>query len=490
MANYDSNYEIAQEISRRIGTSPVPFDSVYSIALAIYQELGGTEENFDSVYSILLEILPLVDGGIASKVIDDGIVSLNKTWSSSKINTELSGKQNTLTAGENITISGNTISANVPQLEAGENISIEDGKINADGYFYDKTNKSFSECEITYAGFVRSAPVSAMGITDLKFTGEANTTTYTYSGSDSAMIDSYGSMLIQGGYGFGITNGNYGIIISVDAANHTITFDTTLDSTNVLSNEPATTIWQKITIYISGSANTTTYTYNDTTGQNMQIILQQHSPENGLWLKVGDFDYKQVVSADTSSHTITFDSTLDSNNAISNAVCTGYKYLNGSFAYGNKSHAEGRSSIASGDSSHAEGGYTIAQGAHSHVEGYKTQVLGSATGFAGHAEGSNTIVQNYAEHAEGTCNVSHQHSTTASDGLNTIHSIGIGLTNNRKNAVEVLYNGDMYINGVGGYVGVNTKTQDATIKTVQEVINGKADAYQVATNAEIDAMFA
>ena len=59
-----TNREIAQEISNRIGTAPVPFDSVYSIALQIYHELGGEESQFDSVYSILLEILPLVEGGI------------------------------------------------------------------------------------------------------------------------------------------------------------------------------------------------------------------------------------------------------------------------------------------------------------------------------------------------------------------------------------------------------------------------------------------
>lgn len=63
MANYDSNYEIAQAISEKIGVSPIPFDSVYSIALKIYQELGGEETQFDSVYSILLGILPLAGGG-------------------------------------------------------------------------------------------------------------------------------------------------------------------------------------------------------------------------------------------------------------------------------------------------------------------------------------------------------------------------------------------------------------------------------------------
>ena len=89
MANYDSNYAIAQQISARLGNSPSPFDSVYSICLQIYQELGGVEQDFDSVYSILLEILPLVDGGIASKVIDDTSIRLDKTWSSSKIASEL-----------------------------------------------------------------------------------------------------------------------------------------------------------------------------------------------------------------------------------------------------------------------------------------------------------------------------------------------------------------------------------------------------------------
>lgn len=66
-----TNREIAQEISSRIGNSPVPFDSVYSIALQIYNELGGEETQFDSVYSILLEILPLVEGGGGGNAIEE-----------------------------------------------------------------------------------------------------------------------------------------------------------------------------------------------------------------------------------------------------------------------------------------------------------------------------------------------------------------------------------------------------------------------------------
>ena len=74
MANYNSNYEIAQTISEKIGISPIPFDSVYSIALKIYQELGGEETQFDSVYSILLGILPLSGGGGSGTIEDVNVL--------------------------------------------------------------------------------------------------------------------------------------------------------------------------------------------------------------------------------------------------------------------------------------------------------------------------------------------------------------------------------------------------------------------------------
>ena len=110
MSNYLSNYEIAQAISERIGTSPIPFNSVYSLCFQIYQELGGTKETFDDIYKILLDILPLTN------LIDDNVITTNKTWSSDKINSELSSKQDTLIAGDNVTISDNTISVTIPNV--------------------------------------------------------------------------------------------------------------------------------------------------------------------------------------------------------------------------------------------------------------------------------------------------------------------------------------------------------------------------------------
>lgn len=143
-------------------------------------------------------------------------------------------------------------------------------------------------------------------------------------------------------------------------------------------------------------------------------------------------------------------------------------------ASGVGSHAEGCGTVASGLGSHAEGSgdiygvKNVASGEASHAEGAFT----TASGSHSHAEGHYTRTQNQAEHAEGVNNVSHKNSTTFGDSGNTIHSVGIGTFGSQtlKNAVEVMQNGDMYLYGVGGYVGTDTKVQNNTIKTLQEYI--------------------
>ena len=65
-------------------------------------------------------------------VIDDTAVVNNKVWSSYKTNAELLGKQNTLTAGSNISISGDTISATDTTYTEGTGIDITSGVISMD----------------------------------------------------------------------------------------------------------------------------------------------------------------------------------------------------------------------------------------------------------------------------------------------------------------------------------------------------------------------
>ena len=68
--NYDSEYQIQQDILTKLG--------------------GDGTKQFDSQYSILLEILDKIEGGIGGGAqIDDNTISTTTTWSSSKIVSEL-----------------------------------------------------------------------------------------------------------------------------------------------------------------------------------------------------------------------------------------------------------------------------------------------------------------------------------------------------------------------------------------------------------------
>lgn len=112
--------------------------------------------------------------------------------------------------------------------------------------------------------------------------------------------------------------------------------------------------------------------------------------------------------------------------------------------------------IVSGDYAHAEGQGCSANGDASHAEGKGTDV----EGHYGHAEGLHTIVENNCEHAEGCYNVSN---------TGTRHSIGIGTSeSNRRNALEVMDDGRVYVKGVGGYDGVLDEEADRPLQDVLE----------------------
>lgn len=131
-------------------------------------------------------------------------------------------------------------------------------------------------------------------------------------------------------------------------------------------------------------------------------------------------------------------------------------------AVGFHSHTEGDNTIASGSISHAEGVFSYAEGDFSHAEGSNTHTKGESS----HAEGYYTTTTNEAEHAEGKYNKSNS---------GTIGSIGIGTSdNNRKNAFEVMDNGDTFIYGVGEYDGANINTTNTKGErlpaSIQEVL--------------------
>lgn len=70
----------------------------------------------------------------------------------------------------------------------------------------------------------------------------------------------------------------------------------------------------------------------------------------------------------------------------------------------------------------------------------------NANGEYSFAEGQNTIANNRSEHAMGEFNESHRLNNTFGSSGNTLFSIGNGTSaTNRKNALEVMQNGDIYI---------------------------------------------
>ena len=126
-----------------------------------------------------------------------------------------------------------------------------------------------------------------------------------------------------------------------------------------------------------------------------------------------------------------------------------------SFAYGRDSHAEGNNTKAGVDwnqdlswAAHAEGMNSQATGKASHSEGNQTK----ASGNYSHTEGNYTEAKNDCEHSSGMYNKSNKQDANAQ----TIFSIGIGTSDtNRKNAIEVLCDGKVFIKGIGGYDGTN-----------------------------------
>ena len=110
--------------------------------------------------------------------------------------------------------------------------------------------------------------------------------------------------------------------------------------------------------------------------------------------------------------------------------------------------------------------FAVACGVSSHVEGQG----GISLGQASHLEGNYCISRNIYEHGEGRYNLSHKASDTYGDSGNTQHSVGIGSAGDRKNAFEIMQNGDVYVKGLGGYDGTNAGASG--VLTLQAILSG------------------
>ena len=163
------------------------------------------------------------------------------------------------------------------------------------------------------------------------------------------------------------------------------------------------------------------------------------------------------------------------NNYSGNRASGEYSHAEGGYttASGSCSHAEGYSTSAIGLYSHAEGGYTRANGYYSHAGG----ISSSANGIASFSQGEYLLSQNEGEAALGVRNTSVYTSMLEGDltARATLFSVGMGVDGTARNAMELKYNGDLYLYGAGNYNGRNSlgnAAYDSTVQTVQSLLGG------------------
>ena len=337
--------------------------------------------------------------------IDTSIPSVSKDIrvpSTKLFATQLATKQNTLSQGTNITISGNTISATDTKNTAGSTDT--SNRIYLIGATSQAANpRTYSDNEV----FVKDGVLNAQELTIGSRRGSNSTI-----GANSGVIGTYniasgdgscaeGILTTASGYnshaegGQTIASASYSHaegLSSVATGNYSHAEGCFTVANNAGAHAENGYNTQRAVI-ITGDANVTTYTTTNTNGAKVGQYLKY---ENEI----------RKITALVENTSITIETTFSNNQITSQPA-----YLMSTTASGQNSHAEGKDTLASGTcshaegvdtqatetNSHAEGNGSIASGTSSHAEGANT----TASGEASHAEGNNTIASNNYAHAEG-----------------------------------------------------------------------------------------
>ena len=445
---------------------------------------------------------------LSSVSIDDTTIFTTKTWSSNKISGELSGKQDTLTAGQNIVITNNTISAvidagfqvEVVQTlpETGEANTIyfvpKEGGANPDVYdeymYINNAWEKIGSTEVDLSNYYNKTEVDGLlsskqdkltagnNITINGTTISANDTTY----SAGANIDITDNAIAAKGYRYNESTGSF-----AEGDRDIIDGNTTRplpSATGVMAHaEGSNTRATGRSSHAEGNGGSATGIQAHAEGSEGKAIGTNSHVEGHQAVANGYASHAEGYNTETGGNHTT------NTKKVGNATDAGaYAHAEGNatIAKGTASHSEGYKTLAAIKNSHAEGSNTIANGYNSHAEGGSTK----ANGHASHTEGRFTKASCLAEHAQGSYNISHHATDTFDNNAgNTVHSIGIGTADDaRKNAVEVMQNGDAYLLGVGNYDGIHIKGETDSpsgLKTLQETVNGKQDTLTAGENIDI-----
>lgn len=451
------------------------------------------------------------------------------------LSTALDGKQDVLTAGNNITINGTTISANDTTYSASDNIDITNNAIKAVGYRYDITNGAFAEvdrdivkdgttylkstatgimshAEGCYAGAIgnyshaegyRTFASGAASHAEGKSTTAPLSSVITVSSGETNHLYELGSLTTT------VSDKMYTLQVG-----NVVNYGTNYAKVTAINNQTINTdkdlgvkAGNIINFVIGGSYGDSAHSegylatafgdyshaegYQTTASSNYSHAEGYKTTASGVASHAGGYVNSGSISAKGNgsfAHGYTIGGSIDASGY--GAVAIGCADRNTISATGKGAHAEGVNTGAHAEGAHAEGKGTTAEGRYSHAEGLSTKALANATHAEGrnttaekdysHAEGRNTTASGNTSHAEGyqttaSGNYSHvegyyteaknqnEHASGMYNKSNnqdanaqTIFSIGIGTSaTDRKNAIEVLQNGSVYIKGIGGYDGTN-----------------------------------
>lgn len=408
---------------------------------------GGTSPNVYDEYMF-------INGAIEK--IGSTEIDLSNYYNKTQVDNLLAGKQGTLTAGANINITNNTIKA--------------------EGYVYNPTTGAFVEGDrdIVDSGttYQKSTATGRMAHAE----GCKTTASTVYSHTEGL-----NTSVTAGGCGHAEGNGSK----VQGGASHAEGQETIASGYychsegykskaqgNSSHAEGNTTTASGDAAHAEGMSTKAVYYYAHAEGVNTQAQSAASHAEGSATKAVGDCAHTEGYNTETGGN---YTSNTKTAGASVGAGAYSHAEGNATIANGIASHSEGKQTLAKGNNSHAEGSVTIANGTNSHAEGGSTVANGGNT----HVEGRYTQTHQNAEHAQGSYNKSHTDDTADGFGTNgsrTIHSIGIGTADNaRKNAVEVMQNGDAYLLGVGNYDGIHIKGQSGAptgLQTLQEVVNG------------------
>ena len=398
----DAGYITADALSATVATSAITTavtsastDAQIPTAKAVYDAIptGGTSITID----------PTLNSGstnaVANSAITNAINEIEEVSAAAfnALNDELSGKQDTLIAGDNITISGNVISAsggggnNVVEVTQAE----YDALVSAGTLDLTALYVITDAAAINVSGFVATSAITT-AVTSASTNDEIPSALAVYAAT-------------SGGSGGGGSTYTAGRGISIDTAN-TISFSLPISADSEVR-------------LLAGTGNTYTYTTNN-------IIIGNGNTAKGT-------ASNRVYSGGT---------IIGYNNTVG---CTGV--LNTANTW---STIIGKGNIHNGGNSYIIGLNNKFEGYTSYKRNF-TYVFGRENGENGINSDSDNIfvfgaynkVSKSGEFALGMYNASSKDNTTSGD---TFFSIGNGTADNaRHNAFEIRQNGDIYISSGG-----------------------------------------